>query len=380
MLQLYKQGNTDMKQGRNRKIAILAAAGLVVLSAVLLPVGGQQTARADYYLCQSAKCKAAEAAEAAARAAQADAAARKGSYQAEVDRFNAEIAGIQAAIDRTNEEIVELNIRIDNTQKKIDKLRESIKSTIIKIYLNQDVSELEVLASSSSFSDFQSKTVKQDIVKNKLKQLALDAKNAKAELESEKAQLEIKRLDSESQKAQSETLRAEQQAFVNKYAQDEAAYRLISEQQRIIKDQERTLIQESLGSGGGGGACGGGYPARWCDAPLDAYVDDWGLYTRECVSYTAFKVDQAYGNMPWFGGRGMGYQWVSTAQSFGIPTGSVPKVGSVGMLNWGNHVVWIEGVSGDTVYYSDYNRAGPGMYGTGSSPASYYTYIYFGEW
>jgi surface antigen/peptidoglycan hydrolase CwlO-like protein len=358
----------------------IAIAVLLVSRLGWIFTNNQPPVLADYYLCQSVKCKAAEAAEEVARAAQAEAAARKGDYQAEVDRFSAEIAGVQAAIDRTSEEIAELSRQIKNTERKIERLKESIKSAIVKMYLNENVSELEILASSSSVVDFTTKTANQAIIQDKVKQLALDAKQAKADLEQEKSQLEIKQLDQENQKAQSEALRAEQQEFVNKYAKDEEAYRLISEEQKIIKDQERTLIQESLGSGGGGGSCGGGYPAKWCNAPLDAYVDDWGLYTRECVSYTAFKVNQTYGNMPWFGGRGMAYQWVSTAQSFGIPTGSEPKVGSVGMLNWGNHVVWIEGLSGNTVYYSDYNRAGPGEYGTGSSPASYYTYIYFGDW
>ena len=123
----------------------------------------------------------------------------------------------------------------------------------------------------------------------------------------------------------------------------------------------------------------GGYPAKWDDAPQDSMLDSWGTYNRECVSYAAWKVYQTYGNMPYWGGVGNANQWVGDAQRAGIPTGSTPRVHSVAIWMHGyyGHAMWVEQVSGDMIYVSQYNYDLHGHYSEMWVNGSQFTYIYF---
>jgi len=123
----------------------------------------------------------------------------------------------------------------------------------------------------------------------------------------------------------------------------------------------------------------GGYPAKWSDAPQDSMLDSWGMYNRECVSYAAWKVYQTYGSMPYWGGVGNANQWVSDAQRAGIPTGSTPRVDSVAIWMHGyyGHAMWVEQVSGDMIYVSQYNYNLNGQYSEMWVNGSNFTYIYF---
>ena len=129
----------------------------------------------------------------------------------------------------------------------------------------------------------------------------------------------------------------------------------------------------------------GGYPAVWRNAPLDAYVDNWGLFTRECVSYAAWKVASTGRYVPHFGGAGHAYQWPSTVARYGIQSGSTPKAGSVAVWEIGTygHVMYVEAVHGDgSLTVSDYNLKWDGLYRYYTIDASKVaarrlTYIYF---
>ena len=35
---------------------------------------------------------------------------------------------------------------------------------------------------------------------------------------------------------------------------------------------------------------GDDYPVKWKNLPLDAAVDSWGMYTRECTSFVANRL------------------------------------------------------------------------------------------
>ena len=118
----------------------------------------------------------------------------------------------------------------------------------------------------------------------------------------------------------------------------------------------------------------------WANAPLDAYVDNWGLYTRECVSYVAWKIANSGRYVPHFGGQGHAYQWPATTAKHGITNGTTPKVGSAAVMYGGpfGHVMYVEAVNGDgTITVSDYNLGVDGLYRYYTRSASGLTYIYF---
>lgn len=123
----------------------------------------------------------------------------------------------------------------------------------------------------------------------------------------------------------------------------------------------------------------GGYPAKWDNAPQDSKLDSWGMYSRECVSYAAWKVYQTYGHMPYWGGVGNANEWVGDARRAGIPTGYAPKAHSVAIWRVGyyGHAMWVEKVSGNQIYVSQYNYDLHGHYSEMWVKASSFTYIYF---
>lgn len=128
------------------------------------------------------------------------------------------------------------------------------------------------------------------------------------------------------------------------------------------------------------------YPSSWASAPQDSIIDTWGMSNRESVSYTAWKVNEAFGNMPAWGrqGKGNANQWPSAAQGASIPTSATPKVHSVGIaikngLPGIGLSAWVEAINGDNVIMSSYNWGTIGIYTVKTVPASYFeTYIYFG--
>ncbi len=112
-------------------------------------------------------------------------------------------------------------------------------------------------------------------------------------------------------------------------------------------------------------------------------IDRWGMYNRECVSYTAWKVYETYGYMPYWGGSGNANQWPGDARAAGIPTGSTPKADSVAIWNVGafGHAMWVEAVNSDgSLWVSQYNYSYNGQYSemsVSASMARQLTYIYF---
>lgn len=146
------------------------------------------------------------------------------------------------------------------------------------------------------------------------------------------------------------------------------------------------------------------YPSKWAGVPLDTVIDTWGMYNRESVSYTAWKVNEAFGNMPTWGFDGYcdistptpngppsvrsypdgdAICWLQNAQNAGIAMGSSPKVHSVGITTVGVYAstgfsVWVEAVNGNQVTVSSYNSDDTGNYKVETvSTSTFSTYIYF---
>lgn len=133
------------------------------------------------------------------------------------------------------------------------------------------------------------------------------------------------------------------------------------------------------------------YPSVWADAKPDTIIDTWGMLNRESVSYTAWKVNETFGNMPtgWSNGvagcypSGFAKCWIADAQASGIPTGMTPAVHSVGITTNGatGFSAWIESVSGTNVTYSSYNCSDNYNFCTNTVPRNYFNggYIYFAK-
>lgn len=109
------------------------------------------------------------------------------------------------------------------------------------------------------------------------------------------------------------------------------------------------------------------------------------MYICESVSYVAWRVYDAYGYMPYWGGKGNPKQWPANARSAGYTVSDTPKVGAVGISMSGpyGHAVWVEAVAENRVYISQYNARNAatnykeGEYSEQWTDQGAYQYIYF---
>ncbi|MDR2524096.1 MAG: CHAP domain-containing protein [Candidatus Nomurabacteria bacterium] len=365
-----------------RKIGIILSAAVFTASTAFVAAPNQSVAAADY-LCVSVRCKQAAADEAKARSDQEKAAAEKGSYQAEVNRLAAEVSAIQAEIRKNEEEIVELSNRIDNTAKKIERLKESLKKAIVKIYLNNDVSEFEILASSNSVVDFTTKTTNQEIIQGKVKQLAAEAKAAKEELERQKTEVEGRKANNELDRARVATKQSEQQTFVNEWKGREDAYADAADGSKAIKEEEmekqRQIIQSQQGGGGySGDPSKGGYPfADQCPWNGDGFDHKWG-YVCECVSYAGWKVYERTNGVvdPNFWGNAS--NWYGRYGTVGAGTSPQPNSVAVTTAGYYGHVAWVEWLNPNgTIHISQYNAVRFQYSEADVSPSAFEWYMYY---
>lgn len=324
--------------------------------------------------------------------------AQADTYQNAVDSLNNEVMAIQKEIDLNQAKHDKLVIDIKHNEDKIAYNQDDLGKTIANIYVDDDISPFEMLASSKNISEYVDKQEYRSSVRDRLTKAIDTIKKTKQELEKQKVEAERILADQKGRRTVLETKKGEQIELVNKTRGEEASYQSLTAQSKAKKDELQRQQQEAIyaamrRAGGGGRAVPGdpskgGYPAVYANASYYAYVPDkWGMFARQCVSYVAWKVEQKNGYMPYWGGRGNANQWPANARAEGIPTGSMPRAGSAGVISSGQygHIVWVESVNGDgTVNISQYNYFNAGgsgwghyseMYGVPA--ATYDTYIYF---
>lgn len=308
------------------------------------------------------------------------------SLEAEVAFINEQKAQIQVAINQINARIDALNKEIAALEKSIADNREALGDVIAKIYLSSQVSTIERLASSKAITDFIDEEAQNQTLRQNLSITLKEIKQQREDVGIKKAD-QVKTLEEQQKQMNAQVaLENEKQRILNQTKGDENLYRQMTAENnaRIEKLRAEQIEANRIANAGfnipQGIPGGGGYPGKWANAPLDAYVDPWGLYTRECVSYVAWKVYSTGRFVPHFGGRGNANQWPSTTARHGISQGSQPKAGAaaVSMVGYYGHVMYVEAVHGDgTITVSDYNLNWDGLYRIYKRSAKGLIYIYF---
>lgn len=311
--------------------------------------------------------------------------------QQTVNALNAEKNIIQAQIDLSQAKFNKLTNDIAKNEKKLAENKKVLGDIIASLYVDDTISPIEMLASSSNVGDFIDKQEYRSAASEKLNSTINEVKELKAKLEKDKKDVERVLADQKTQKTALANKEAEKQQILTKTRGEEAAFQELSKEKQAeiqdLRDQQAAEIAARASSGGGytdlgGDPNSGGYPAVWANAPMNAYVDDWGMYTRQCVSYAAWKVATTYGNMPYWGGVGNANQWGNNARAAGIPVSAVPKAGTVGVQYSGSygHVAWVESVNSDgTLTISQFNAGWTGTYSRWIVDRSFFNeYIYFG--
>lgn len=328
------------------------------------------------------------------------------SLQKEAKALQAQANVIQKQIDLKQAEHDKLVSQIAQNQQKIIDNQNALGDTIATLYVDSDISPLEMLASSKSISDFVDKQVYRKTVQDNLVDQITTIRTTKILLEEQKS--EVDKVIAEQKQAKAALVAKKNQLgqLIAETKGQEAAYKsLVSSRERQkldVQRQQQEAIEAALRAANGGSLANilpgdpnkGGYPWEtgcWMDAQAWSHggvygdgTDEIGYGCRQCVSYAAWRAGKHSGSFPMYWGNAN--QWPASAIATGHEIGETPRVNSVGIISAGEygHAVWVEAVNGDgTIDVSQYNYFNAGGSGWGHyskmrvSAATYDTYIYF---
>lgn len=305
--------------------------------------------------------------------------AQADSYQDAVNKLQAQINALQGQIAANQTQQAQLQQQIVEKQAEIDRERGLLGEDIKAMYVDGDMSTVEMLATSKNLSDYVDKQEYRNAVQQNIQDELAKIATLQNQLKQKKTEVDQLIANEQAQNAQ---LAADQQQQNDMLAYTEAQKNQYNAQisansSKIAELRREQIIansQYTIGAPGTGVNCGGGYPAKWCEIGQDTVVDNWGMYNRECVSYTAFKVHMDFlagrdsHDMPWWGGYGNANEWDENARAAGIPVDYNPTPGSIAISNAGafGHAMYVEQVGTvngqQAIYVSQYNQQLTGQY------------------
>lgn len=315
-----------------------------------------------------------------------------GALQVEADNLQGVIAGLQAQIDGLQKQISDntakseqLKVKITEAEVELARQRGLLGQNIKAMYLEGEISTIEMLASSKDLSDFVDKQQYRNAVKDKIKTTLDKITELKLQLNAQKEEVDRLLKEQTVLQGQISSQQAEQNRLLNFNQAEQNAYnQQIKDNKTKITDLKRQQVLENIKLFGGGTQPGipggGGYP--WGNAycvhtgqvggacyNYDWYFsgrawDPWGMGFRNCTSWVAYKL--AADGKTGFTYLGNAAQWPggAAARGFEVDYGSGARAGdaAVNPNGYYGHVMYVEAVAGDKVIVSDYNRLGDGLY------------------
>jgi surface antigen/regulator of replication initiation timing len=319
-------------------------------------------------------------------------------YQEEANRLNGEATtlanalaqitneknALQAQVDFSQQRYDKLVIEIADTEKQIKDNQDGLGTTLADLYVDDDISPIEMLASSQNISDFLNKQEYRNSVRDQLSSTIKTVKDLKNKLTTQKSEVETVLTEQKAARDQLVAKETEQSNLLASTRNDENTYQgLIRESASQIaaaKAAQAALAARANSSGGytlvNSGSLGA-YTSLW--TPNDCWMggpggwysyggadgqggDGRGYGCRQCASYAAWKVASVTGKYYKWGNGG---DFARNAVAAGYQNlGNSPQPGSLAVM-WGNpgHVAWVESVSGNQILVSQYNWQINGQYG-----------------
>lgn len=307
------------------------------------------------------------------------------------------IASLQTTINaldgliKSNESIQgELAVKIADNAARIVREQTILNDSIRQLYIENDMTMLEKMASSKTLSDYVDKEQYTLSAQAEVTRGLERIDTLKAEQQKQKDQVEQLIKDSSAMQSQLSNDKQEVSRLLAMNESEQANYsQSIASNNSQITDLERQQAEENarflraqaaLAAAAQRKATGpvtqmaapsnvsavNGYSYPWASAPWpNDLPDPWGMYQRQCVSYTAWKVSASGRHMPNWGGRGNANQWDDNARAAGMAVDGSPRVGDVAVRNAGTygHVMYVEAVNSDgSINISQYNSNWDGRY------------------
>lgn len=299
-----------------------------------------------------------------------------------------QIAAIQAQISANQKRYADLTAQIKQAEKELAQQKKVLGINIKQMYVEGDISTVEMLASSKNISEYLDKQQYRNSVKDKITETVKKIDTLKKQLNDQKEQVAKLLEEQEKLKASLDAKRNEANAKLAQTQQEKSKFdQKVSElQNKIAEVHAAQLAAIRAATAGGsrdfgsldgfefrnivrsGNPCGGGYPGRYCNAAQDSVIDEWQLYNRECVSYAAYAMQYRFGKkVPSFNGQGNAYEWPGYLSAQGYTVNQTPSVGSVaivpaGQLPYGHAMVVEAVMSNGWVHVSQFNWDVDGTY------------------
>ena len=315
-------------------------------------------------------------------------------YQDAISRLQSQIDQIQQQVTDDLAKQADLQSKIIAAQLELEQQKTTLGKSIRAMYIEGQMTTLELLASSKDLSEFADKKEYRSAVNHQIMATVTQITELQLQLKDQQSQVDKLIADQKAQQAKLDDAQTQQAALLafNTSQQADYANQVQYNKAKIadLRSQQAKLIaQYQIGSTSAGNPDHGGYPIVWDTAPKDATLDSWGMYNRECVSYTAFKVHQDYAtgkdthDMPYWGGIGDAKTWPSNANAAGIPVDNNPTSGSIAIStagSWG-HSMYVEAVGAKNgqpaIYVSQYNTDFSGHYSEGWRYTTGLVFIHF---
>lgn len=300
---------------------------------------------------------------------------------ATVAALQAKITALQTQIQTNQDESTKLSRDIEKKKQEVIKQREVLGSNIRKHYLDGEMTTLEKLATSKDLGDYVDKEQYTLTAQQEIKESLDTIKRLQQEQETAKKKIDKLLQDQRAMQADIAKDKAESDRLLGLNRSEQAQYdaRIGANNAKIAELRAAQAAENARSFIGGTWSGSSNYP--WANAPFpNSIADPWGMYKRQCVSYTAWKVASTGRHMPYWGGRGNAKQWDDNARAAGIPVDTKPRVGDVAVSNAGyyGHVMYVEAVHNDgTITISQYNASWDGRYSEGRRSAAGLQFIHF---
>ena len=360
---MQKQNSKNVKKSLS-----LSRRTVLVLSALALLVAPASTMMARAASCRSTtSCKSQinnlRNQNTDAQSALNSLVAQAGSYQAAIVALQGEIDSLTQVIQANEAKQAQLQAEIIAKQAELDRQRQILGSDVKAMYVDDQMSTIEMLATSKNLSDYVDKEEYRQTVQNSIR-------TTMAQIAALQKQLQQQKTDIESllaqQRDQENSLAADKskQASLLSYNQSQQASfnaQIAANNAQIAKLRADQAALNAVGahavtvpaSGGSGGACdsgngNGGYPMIWCRPAQDSVRTSFGysLNNRECTSYAYWYFTSVLGHTD-FRVSGNANRWLATSS---YPTHGDPAVNSIGVKTAGTygHVVIVRALEGQT--------------------------------
>lgn len=305
------------------------------------------------------------------------------SYEDAINKFQAQIEEIEREIQVNTEEQDRLKKEIAKVEAELDKKKELLGVNIRAMYIEGDITTLEMLASSNTLSEFVDKQQYRDSIKTEISNTVNRIVELKHELRGQKEQVDKLLKEQNNQRAELASSRREQSRLLSFNQSQQANFNAkTKENQAKIEELIASQIAANVsaanlqfiripGSVQSHNVTVDNYPykdyghsqidepcfgpPRTVDSP-----DRWYYCTRQCTSYVAWAVERSGRYAP--KGWGDAKNWVNMAPaSWKV---AAPRAGDIAVVTsgtWG-HVMYVERVEGGRMLVSEYNAKLTGLY------------------